>query len=142
MSASPGEMLLPPDVEAAIIAHLDAHGLTAATTVPNPRPESESYVRVTRTGGQARNLVESDATVLVECWAPTTLAAFGLAQLAWGLVWTLGVSGFPTIPAGATTLRVAAVSATDPVNFPDPDTSSPRYQFIATVTAVLQRVAL
>lgn len=111
----------PIDLEAAVIAYLKPIlGVPVATRVPNPRPAS--HVRVGRIGGQRANRVQERPTLLVECWAPDSGAAFDLASRAWDALdeseWTFGGSM--------------------PVTFPDPDTASPRYQFVSDLIANLK----
>jgi hypothetical protein len=126
-------MLAPVDIEGAVVTMLnDALAAPVATRVPNARPAE--FVRVTRTGGQSRNLVQSDARVLVECWAADGVAAFGLARMAYAHLWASADSFI------ADDVWVGRVDLTEPVNFPDPDTDSPRYQFLATLTTSLVEV--
>ncbi len=129
-------MIAPPDIEVGVIAVLTAGmpSASVADSVPNPRP-SGTYVRVTATGGQSRNLIQADPRVLVECWAEDKQAAFDAAQLAWARLWAAQDS-FLTPQVYAT-----RIESTTPVNFPDPDTDSPRYQFISTITASLTEVS-
>lgn len=134
MTEQPAEMLLPPDIEGQVIALLTARMPTVgsiATTVPNPRPSNETYIRVTRTGGAGRDLVQTDPTVLIECWAPDSTSALDVARLAYGHLWAA---------YGGSETWGGRASFTEPVNFPDPDTTSPRYQFIATLTVPRDRV--
>lgn len=116
--------MLPIDVEAEVVALLNAAlAEPVATRVPTPRPTG-GYVRVTRAGGNATNVLQSAPRLLVECWDATSASAFALARTAYGLL----VQAYGT--AGAWGGRA---SLTEPVNFPDPDTDSPRYQFVATI---------
>lgn len=126
--------LAPVDIEGAVVTLLNA-ALTppVATRVPTPRPAS--CVRVTRAGGQRTNLIQSTPRVLVECWAPSSTAAFDLAALAWGAL--DGAADSFITPA----VYVTRIELTEPVNFPDPDTTSPRYQFIAALTTSLTEVS-
>lgn len=128
------ELLAPADVEAGVVALLD-DGLTAdvSTEVPDPRPESETYVRVTSTGGTVRNMIQLDSRCLVECWAPDETDALNLARHAWALLHAAQDSYLAGGDVYAT-----RIESTGPVNFPDPDTDSPRYQFITTITTSLQ----
>lgn len=123
-------MLAPVDVEAEVVTLLNT-ALTppVSTQIPNPRPAS--HVRVTRTGGQGRNLVQSDPRVLVECWAPDSTAAFELARLAYAHLWAT---------YGDAAVWGGRASLTEPANFPDPSTDSARYQFLATITTDLTEV--
>ena len=117
-------MSRPVDVEGTAITAMSSLGVPVSVRIPNPRPTS--HIRVTRSGGARRNVVQSDATVLVECWAPTSLAAFDLAASAWDALDDIQHSSVNGVWVGS-------ISLTEPVNFPDPDTSSPRYQFLATL---------
>lgn len=127
-------MIAPPDVEVAVVTLLDA-GMTAdvATRVPNRR--TAEMVRVTSTGGSARNVVQFDARVLVECWGPDETTALDLARKAWALLW--GAQDTYLDP----TTYATRIESTGPVNFPDPDTTSPRFQFLSTLTVSMTEVA-
>lgn len=122
-------MLGPVDTEGEIVTLLDDLADDVATSVPNPRPAT--LIRVTRAGGNARNMLQSDPRHLIECWAADEVAAFNLAASAYARL--LDHYG----PAGVWGGRA---SLTEPVNFPDPDTESPRYQFVATILTDLQEV--
>ncbi|WP_067428530.1 hypothetical protein [Nocardioides jensenii] len=122
----------PPDIEAAVVTLLSSH-MTVATKVPNPRPAA--HTRVTAAGGNERNLIQSDARVIVECWGADDTAALGLARLAYAVLWG-GQDSF--IAPG---VWVSQIQLTNPVNLPDPDTRSPRYQFVAQLTASLTEVS-
>lgn len=83
------EIITFPDVEAAIITHYrtaltlvsegEFAGIEVSTTIPDPRPSE--FVRVNRIGGQRRNLVTDEATVIVEAWALSGPRASRLAEL-------------------------------------------------------------
>ncbi|HEY4268415.1 MAG TPA: hypothetical protein VGM94_09515 [Galbitalea sp.] len=130
------DALAPADIEAAVVGLLDA-GMTSdvATEVPNPRPTDQRYVRVRVTGGNPANLIQSLPRVLVEVWAPDETTAFNDAQKAWALLWAAQHSFVDTV-------WVADVESSLPVNFPDPDTESPRYQFVTQIRASLQKVSV
>lgn len=98
------------------------------TKVPTTRPPA--FIRLTRTGGPRRNLIQADGRVLVECWASKDTDAEDLASNAYA-----ALDSLDTDPGG---LPFMALDLTDPVNFPDTQSGSPRYQFIATITANLQ----
>lgn len=120
------EVLVPQDIEAALVSHLGIQlGCLVATRVPNPRPAK--HVRVRRTGGRRVSLVLDNPTVLVECWAETESAAHDLAGLAGG---ALAASPGTWIADGVW-LNAADVSS--PVNYEDPSTRMPRYQFTASL---------
>lgn len=117
-------MLAPIDVEAAIVTHLGrVLDVPVGTAVPNPRPAS--HVRITKTGGTTRTLVASNATVLVECWAPTEADAFALARRVYDAL-------AATRRSGLDGRQVFDAQLNEPVNYPDPDADPPhRYQFLA-----------
>lgn len=119
-------MLAPPDIEAAVVQLLSPR-MDAASKIPNPRPAK--HVRISSAGGTDRNLVQADPRVLIESWAPTDLEAIDQARLAYGL---LSGAQHSFIGAG---VWVSEIDLTVPVNFPDPDTDSPRYQFVAQLIA-------
>ena len=110
-----------PDVEAVTVAYLRSalaarsDSARVSTRVPNPRPER--LVRISRTGGGRRNIVQDDAQVTAECWAPDSVGASSLCRLVRALlgamntgdVWYAGEVG-------------------GPVDHPDGLTDFPRYQ--------------
>lgn len=119
----------PAPLEQALVAH--HNGLLAepvGTRVPAARPPA--FVRVTRTGGAHRDLVLTDSTVLYECWGSTDSLAWDLVSRVWSQARDLDRAEL-----GVTVNRVRL---TDPVNFPDSASGSPRYQFIATLTIALE----
>lgn len=126
-------MLAPVDLEAPVAAYLTGRlGAEVSTRVPNPRPAT--FVRITRAGGQARNLVQSDVRLLVECWAPDETSAFDLARYAYAYLWA---AAFTTLGE----VRIQAIELTEPVNYPDPTIpDQDRYQFIATATCSLAQL--
>jgi hypothetical protein len=113
--------LAPPDVEKAFVAYLNGI-LTpqVSTRVPATRPAS--FVRVQVVGGDVLNVALDAPRLLVECWASTDGAAFALARQAWAAV-------SETRAAWVGDVWVSALTLSRPVNFPDPDTASPRFQF-------------
>lgn len=123
--------LAPVDIEGAVVSVL---GAGAATRVPNPRPDGP-LIRVTRAGGVTVNLIQSAPRVLVECWDDDEVAAFDLARLAYARLWAAADS-FLTPD-----VYVTRIELTEPVNFPDPDTNKPRYQFVAALTTSLTEVS-
>lgn len=113
--------LAPVDIEGAFVTYLNAQ-LTppVSTRVPNPRPAS--HVRVQVVGGDVPNVTLEAPRLLVECWAATSTGAALLARQAWARI-----SETPGTTVGDA--FVSRVRSSRPVNFPDPDTTSPRYQF-------------
>lgn len=129
--------LAPVDIEAAAVTHLKPRlgGAGVATRIPNPMPAT--FTRVTRAGGSARNLIQADARLLVECFADNDVAAFDLARLAYAHLWA--AAGTFLAPG----VWVDRVELTDPVNFPDPTAAKKsRYQFVAQMTASLDEIDL
>ena len=114
--------LRPGDVEAAFVSLLSPLGVHVSTRIPNPRPVS--HVKVTRAGGNRVNLVLERPLLVLECWAGTSVEAFDLAARAWQV---LDAAEGSTV-AGVT---FGSMSLASPINMPDPDTTSPRYQFTA-----------
>lgn len=123
------ELVAAPDIEAALVAHirsaLTARGAPAhvGTTIPNPRPNR--LVRVTRMGGPRRNLVTDAPVVVFEAWEASTVAAYALGSLVESIVLAANGSSI-----GTKSVWVDDVASVGGLSFfPDPDTSSPRYQF-------------
>lgn len=117
--------MIPVDFEGVLVAALnDALPEPFATRVPSERPVA--FGRVRRTGGTGINLVQEKPMVLVECWAPDSVAAFDLAARAYGVVDTFcSVGNRPS----------------SPINNPDPDAPGARYQFTATPVVDLKETA-
>lgn len=121
------EVLVTPDVEAVYQSYLRtslaARGWTAkvASVVPATRPEF--MVKVTLTGGSVRNQISHEVQLTVECWAADSLKASELARLCHAL--TIAMQG--AVFSGVWVRAARPVS--NPASFPDPDTSTPRYQF-------------
>jgi hypothetical protein len=124
--------LAPQDVEGAFITILRAAtGVHVSTRIPATRPAK--HIKVTRAGGNRANLVQERPLLIVECWAPDSVAAFQLAAEAWRAL--DGASG--TVVAGVA-LDFPESALASPINMPDPDTTSPRYQFTAQPYARLK----
>jgi hypothetical protein len=124
-------MLAPVDIEAEVVTLLDAAlPVDVSTRLPNPVPGAGA-VRVTRAGGNARNLMQSDPRLLVECFAADSVTAFNLARLAYAHLWAT---------YGTTDTWGGRASLTEPVNFPDPSTKGARYQFVAQILTNLTEV--
>lgn len=125
-----GELLLA-NVEAVVLGLLEESlSVAVGTSVPNPRPGS--FVRVQRIGGGQVNMIQERPSVLVECWAPTRLAAWNLAAEAHS-----SLVGRNSLEYNGVELEDRALSS--PVNYPDPSTASPRYQFTVQATVTMER---
>lgn len=123
----------PAPVEQALVAYLGplVSPATVATRVPQSRPAA--FVKVTRSGGDVLNIGQSRPRVLVECWGNTDSAAWDLAAKAWDALYESDQSA--EIRPG---VEVMDVDLTEPVNFPDIASGSPRYQFLASLTVNLK----
>lgn len=123
-------MTRPPDLVAALVADtgpLAGLGAPIATKVPTPRPPQ--FIRVLATGGALTDdYALSAPSVLIECWATSSDAAYALAGAAWErLRATVGAEIGPG-------LWVQDPRITLPADFPDAQSGSPRWQFIFTPT--------
>lgn len=114
-------------LEQAVVALLAvATGKPVGTRVPATRPAA--FVVVQRSGGAIRNRVQSDPSLLVQCWGSTEAGAWDLTVAAWE---ALASADEATLTRGVDVMRV---SLTEPANYPDEATGSPRYTFIFTAT--------
>lgn len=116
-----------PDMAAVVVAFLNAEfaaageSARAATKVPNPRPAK--WVRVDVSGGSERNRKTADVLVIVQGSAATEPAAERLCSKARALVRSM--PEYESIPGASI---MSCTGSTLPVNFPDPDIATPRYQ--------------
>lgn len=129
------EVVTFPDVVRALIPYLStrltARGLAApvGSRVWNPRPPR--LVKVTDAGGVLTGIASATAFILVEAWAADEESAKALAHACAEEIRAATRSQDP-IAAGVW------IGGTDdavsiPVNFPDPLTSSARFQFTASL---------
>jgi hypothetical protein len=121
--------LAPVDIEEAFVTYLNAE-LTPLVMTRVPRDRPATFVRVQVVGGDVPSLVFEQPRLLVECWAATSDDAAALARQAWAQIQA----------TRGTFVGDAFVLDTDlgrPVNFPDPDTTSPRYQFTADLRVAM-----
>lgn len=120
------ELVVFPDVEAAIVAYLKPKlvGVKVSTTVPNPRVPK--MVRVQAAGGSGRGLTVSKRVLIVQCWDTKSPDAASLCERVAAIVYA--AQHDPAIPE----IR-GVTSIGEPASFPDPDTSLPRYQFSASL---------
>lgn len=110
------ELVTFPDVEALCVSALNGFltDCKASTKVPNPRPAK--LVRVTRVGGSKRNVALDAPIVLFECWSTDEISAQALGA---------------KVRAFVSAMDEYEYEASGLINFPDPETSNPRYQFTA-----------
>lgn len=109
--------------EALVIRALkDTPGITVGVGVRVPNPRPASFIRVNRIGGAQINMVQERPVILVECWGPDELTAWNLAAAAHE-----ALEGRDPLEVNGVELSDRDVSS--PVNYPDPSTASPRYQF-------------
>ena len=120
------ELVVFPDVEAAMVAYLKPKlvGVKVSTTVPNPR--APKMVRVEAAGGSSRGLAVSQRVLIVQCWDTKSPDAANLCERVAAIVHAAQYD--PAIPE----IR-GVTSIGEPASFPDPDTSLPRYQFSASL---------
>jgi hypothetical protein len=118
------------NVEGALAMYLDTLlDVDTGTRVPNPRPAA--FVRVQRIGGAEANMVQERPLILIECWGSTEVQAWQLAQTVYSALQGPEPLEFNGIDFGS-----RAVSS--PVNYPDPSTTSPRYQLQLQTTVNLK----
>lgn len=94
----------------------------AVKTVPSPM--TFPLVRVSRVGGDARDVAYDSPILLFECWANDMKTAIEFASSVRGLV-----HAWARLSDEVTAVRGAG----DLVFLPDPDTNKPRYQFAVQV---------
>jgi hypothetical protein len=111
-----------PDVETALIAYHKplAGGVKVANAVPADRPND--LIVLERTGGQTPNRVTDQPYITYQVWSDTKTKAFILASKVFAQV-----CATPERSLSVSVRRVLTVGGL--VNFPDPDTRNPRYQF-------------
>lgn len=126
-------MLAPVPIEQAVVKHLrDLLGIQVGTRVPRERPAE--FLVVSRTGGGTANMVMSRPTALVESWATDPAVAWENAAAAWAHLNSSDETDLPGV-------WVSSVSLTEPVNFPDSATGTPRYQFIYSPLVSLKEIS-
>lgn len=109
-----------PDVEALFLTILKPLA-RVATRIPNPRPDT--FIRVSLAGGEGERFFD-EASVIVEAFAPTSVAASNLARNARHV---LHEARFDAVDGW----QFYGIDSAYPVNFPEE--TSERYQFLANV---------
>lgn len=109
---------------------LSALGDLAAThsRIPTGRTLEDTFLLVRRLGGSQHDVVVDDATLAVEAWAPTDIAAHDLIQEARAVVHSL----VGTQLDGVAVYRVQEFAG--PASLPDPDSDHPRYTLTISVS--------
>jgi hypothetical protein len=120
-----GEVLLPPDIEAAATSYLRTKlgslAAKVATAVPATMPTT--MVKLSLTGGGRDGIASDRAQMTIECWAPDAPTASTLARTAYA-----HMLAAPGAVAGGVFIRKAETVGGVQF-FPDPDITKPRYQF-------------
>lgn len=128
------EVVVFPDVVRALIpfltARLTARGVPAhvGSRIPTDRPTR--LVRVGQAGG-SQLLAVANPLVLIECWDVDESHAYDLAAVCAQEILAATRSRTPIAPG--VWIGGASDAASLPVNFPDPLTTLPRYQFTASL---------
>lgn len=119
-----------PDALAAL--GLEAGGLRVCSQVPTDREAVPLLVRVQDTGGRLRDVAHETALMAVQCWAASDQAAADLARATTALL-----RAWPTDPDHHS--EVTTVTCARAAFYPDPDTTTPRYQATCEVTCRPER---
>ncbi|WP_193510481.1 hypothetical protein [Cryobacterium sp. BB736] len=91
------------------------------TKLPKNHTTDDLFTRVSRVGGESRDLVTDSPRLLVECFGPSTVAASDRAKITRALM----------LASARLTKKVTRATEGGGVAFlPDPDTNQPRYQFV------------
>ena len=102
----------------------------AASDVPSTMPTA--FTRVSRVGGSRVNVVQGRPSLLIECWAPTKLAAQSRAFDAWAAI----DAAQHSTKAG---VWLGGIDLSEPYEYPDPSTPGHRrYQFTASAVVALR----
>lgn len=123
------EVIIFGDSEAAAIVWLNPRltPVKVSTQIPSTRPDE--LVRVSRTGGVRRDLITDQAQLTFECWAKTGVRASAICSL---------IRAHMSAAEGETINGLWIYKVTEvggPVNFPDPESTSPRYQLTLAVAS-------
>lgn len=119
-----------PDAESVVVQFLKteytARGVTGGvgTKLPKNHSNADAFTRVSRVGGDARDLVTDSARILVECFGPNTVAASDRAKITRALL---------LASARLTDVVTRATDGGGVAFLPDPDTNQARYQFVVTL---------
>lgn len=118
------EVIVARDAEGAGVKFLNteltARSITGKAVKTVPSPMTFPLVRVSRVGGDTRDVAYDSPLLLFECWANDMKTAIEFASSVRGLV-----HAWARLSDDVTAVR----SAGDLSFLPDPDTNKPRYQF-------------
>ena len=130
------EVLVPLDVEAAVVGWLRSLDVNASTRVPNTR--APGMVRVSRVGGETiKDMVRDEPNVLIECWGRDQGESFDLAQRLFGLFVYAGK--FQAIEG----IGMTRARPTPPVTLEDYDAPELyRHQFTVSMTTQMGRLTV
>src|SRR6218665_617681 len=142
------ELLVPTDVERAVLAELSAQlpargwtGLTTAngtvgTQIPTSAKKPGEFIRVFTTGGNNRDLVTDVSLIVLEAWATRKTRAWDLCALACGVLQVASRAG---ALGGEVCHDVDLVGL--PANLPDPTLTS-HFRYTATLNVDLRKTLL
>lgn len=110
-------------VEQSLVAYLrEVTGKRFSTRVPADRPDE--FGVIARAGGSRRNLVQSDVMIQAQIWGSESVNPWPLTKVAWE---ALARADEVELPHGLVVMRL---NLTEPVNYPDEATGTPRYVFV------------
>lgn len=112
----------------ALVKSISFIGNNVGTRLPNPRPSK--FVRVQRTGGEQRNMIQERVVLLFECWGKDDTEA-------WLVTKTVHEAFQGRTPLEHNGVEFEERVTSSPVNYPDPSTASPRYTFTLETTVSL-----
>jgi hypothetical protein len=121
------EVIVFPDAEALAITWLTGKIDTVVTYTKVPDPRPDELIKVTTTGGHRLDLAYREAQLTFECWAEDNVRASEIARAAHA---HMHAAAGETVD-GAYVRKVVGIGG--PVNFPDPESTSARYQFTVGV---------
>lgn len=132
------ELLIFPDATALYTTYLReqlvAEGYTdvhVGTVIPNPRPET--FIRVSRVGGNRYSVVIDESSLAIEVWAPTEAAAQDMAGLCRSLIFSSEGTQIDGHPIYRVVDASGLGSNAGLIYSPDRDTDLPRYNFTMVV---------
>lgn len=125
------ETIVFPNLVAAVLPYLRTRLTARGRTVPVvnrvPTTRPSAFVRVSPAGGERLSLTKRETRLLVECYDVDDEKAQSLAELTSAELEAATRSQAPMAPGVWVSADQDAFSV--PVDFPDPLSSSPRYQF-------------